>query len=335
MITDHLGNTRLRFSNLDGNTQIDSTELLSTHDYYPFGLEWQDGGYKYTFNGIERNEALGVNWHETLFRTYDATTGRWGQIDPILKFAESPYAGFGNSPGVFIDPLGTDTLRAIGDDLFGTYQFEPVTVMPASSSSGGAVQNAIFANRFSYWEPMGTGAGLSVNPNFPQYSSFTEGAKNVSWQMLSPVLMGVAGAGVSAEVGGGRELLKAAYRMRNRLDLVRLLRAQPRISRQASESFAYVDELGKSGLLPQRRAPAGGIRINGKRYEEGQFIPGSRVVNYGREVSKIETLPIHPLSNGTRPSPIYYPSLSPLERAIIGGGGGSLILLRHVKKNNR
>ena len=27
----------------NGNGTIDNTELLSTHDYYPFGLEWQDG----------------------------------------------------------------------------------------------------------------------------------------------------------------------------------------------------------------------------------------------------------------------------------------------------
>lgn len=39
VLADHLGNTRLRFSDVDGNGTLDSTELLSTHDYYPFGME--------------------------------------------------------------------------------------------------------------------------------------------------------------------------------------------------------------------------------------------------------------------------------------------------------
>jgi len=34
VITDHLGNTRLRFSDLDGNSQIDSTEILDEIAYY-------------------------------------------------------------------------------------------------------------------------------------------------------------------------------------------------------------------------------------------------------------------------------------------------------------
>ena len=83
VITDHLGNTRLRFSDLDGNTQIDSTELLSTHDYYPFGLEWQDGGYKYTYNGKEIDRELGLNWHHYGKRMYDAVLGRFTGVDPI------------------------------------------------------------------------------------------------------------------------------------------------------------------------------------------------------------------------------------------------------------
>jgi hypothetical protein len=53
IITDHLGNTRLRFSDLDGNSQIDSTEILDEIAYYPFGVPFQPAGYRYTYNGKE------------------------------------------------------------------------------------------------------------------------------------------------------------------------------------------------------------------------------------------------------------------------------------------
>ena len=83
VITDHLGNTRLRFSDLDGNGTIDSTELLSTHDYYPFGLEWDAGGYKYTYNGKEIDRELGLNWHHYGARMYDPVIARFTGVDPI------------------------------------------------------------------------------------------------------------------------------------------------------------------------------------------------------------------------------------------------------------
>ena len=66
----------MRFSDLDDNTQIDSTEILSMHDYYPFGLEWQAGGYKYTYNGKERNTELGLGWLDYHNRWLDPVTGR-------------------------------------------------------------------------------------------------------------------------------------------------------------------------------------------------------------------------------------------------------------------
>jgi RHS repeat-associated protein len=232
VITDHLGNTRVRFHDDNGNGTISSGELLSTHDYYPFGMEWNAGSYQYLFNGIEKENRLGINWYETSFREYDPTIGRWLQIDPVYKFNESGYVGFGNNPILLIDPFGTDTLKAIGGDLFGTYEFEAITVTPKNTSNSSSNStgiryflSSVTENRFNNWESTGTGAGLSVNPNFPQYSAFAEGVKDISWEMLGPVLMSVAGGGVGAETGGGRELIRRTiYRIQNRIRMLRLSR---------------------------------------------------------------------------------------------------------------
>ncbi len=61
VISDHLGNTRVRFHDDNGNGTISSGELLSTHDYYPFGMEWNENNYKYKFNNVERETGLEIN----------------------------------------------------------------------------------------------------------------------------------------------------------------------------------------------------------------------------------------------------------------------------------
>ena len=108
VITDHLGNTRLRFSDLDGSGTIDNTELLSTHDYYPFGLEWQDGGYKYTYNGKEKNAEFGLDWLDYHNRWLDPVTGRWNGVDPLAEEMSewSTYNYTFGNPIKFVDPDG-------------------------------------------------------------------------------------------------------------------------------------------------------------------------------------------------------------------------------------
>ncbi|MDD7886835.1 RHS repeat-associated core domain-containing protein [Flavivirga sp. 57AJ16] len=59
-------------------------------DYYPFGLEHK--GYNnvvngtennhHTFQGKENQKELGLNWHDFHARNYDASLGRWMNIDP-------------------------------------------------------------------------------------------------------------------------------------------------------------------------------------------------------------------------------------------------------------
>ena len=62
----------------------------------------------YQYNGIELNDDFGLNWNMAMFRTYDPSIGRWGQVDPLAQlFLEvSAYNGMGNNPIIFNDPLG-------------------------------------------------------------------------------------------------------------------------------------------------------------------------------------------------------------------------------------
>jgi hypothetical protein len=67
------------------------------------------------------------------FRSYDASIGRWSQVDPIYKFGESGYASMLNNPIGFSDPLGLDP--GGGTDPVVTL---PVITVTASRTSSGA-----------------------------------------------------------------------------------------------------------------------------------------------------------------------------------------------------
>ncbi|MBC6993783.1 RHS repeat-associated core domain-containing protein [Neolewinella lacunae] len=122
-IRDHLGNTRLTFADLNGDSKIDVTntstnEVLQENHYYPFGLaqhySWMNAAgaedVRYKFNGIERVEELG--WEMAPFRSYDGALGRWMQVDPKAEAFTwaSPYNSMLNNPITNVDPLG-DTTR--------------------------------------------------------------------------------------------------------------------------------------------------------------------------------------------------------------------------------
>lgn len=50
-----------------------------------------------------------VNSYTAEFWQYDSRLGRRWNIDPVVKYHESPYATFANNPIWFIDPSGADT----------------------------------------------------------------------------------------------------------------------------------------------------------------------------------------------------------------------------------
>ena len=88
-------------------------------NYYPFGL--QHKGYnnmtssngnstaqKFKFGGKELNEELGLDWYDFGARNYDASLGRWMNIDPMgeLLMSHSPFNYAFNNPVYFDDPTG-------------------------------------------------------------------------------------------------------------------------------------------------------------------------------------------------------------------------------------
>ena len=96
-LTDHLGNTRITFSDLNGNNVIEeATEVLQENHYYPYGMAMK-GDFisnvakknKYLFNGIERNDDFGLGWDMAEFRAYNPAIARWMQIDPLGELTPS------------------------------------------------------------------------------------------------------------------------------------------------------------------------------------------------------------------------------------------------------
>ncbi len=123
MMADHLGNTRVRFVDKDGDGSIriddeatpEEYELVSSYHYYPFGMkmqgtftEHQGVNYKYQYNGIEHMDFLGHGISLAGYRIHDAAVGRWWQVDPKGNQASnwSSYNAMFNNPIGFSDPNG-------------------------------------------------------------------------------------------------------------------------------------------------------------------------------------------------------------------------------------
>jgi RHS repeat-associated protein len=105
---DHLGNTRLVFTDRNANGIVDITGTASTSDvlqenhYYAFGMAFEGAWLqndatardnKYQYNGKEFNDDFGLNWNDYGARWYDAAIGRFTTKD---RFSEkytnfSPY----------------------------------------------------------------------------------------------------------------------------------------------------------------------------------------------------------------------------------------------------
>jgi RHS repeat-associated protein len=104
------------------NLQVTHTRgpILEETHYYPFGLvmagisskalEFDEPENKMKYNGIEKENDLGIEVYDAQFRELDGQIGRWWQIDPVTDGYEniSPYASMYNNPIIYSDPLGNE-----------------------------------------------------------------------------------------------------------------------------------------------------------------------------------------------------------------------------------
>jgi RHS repeat-associated protein len=115
VLRDHLGNTRVTFSDLNNDDKInEKEEIIQINNYYAFGLNMEGnwngatGANKYQYNGKELNDDFGLNWNDYGARMYDPAMGRWHSVDPLSELTEhvSPYAYVRNNPITRLDPDG-------------------------------------------------------------------------------------------------------------------------------------------------------------------------------------------------------------------------------------
>ena len=121
---DHLGNIRLSYTDEDKDGEIEvTTEIVKESNYYPFGLKHK--GYnnisssygnssaeKFGFNSKENNDELGLEWQDFGARNYEASLGRWMNVDPLASkmYSWSPYNYTFNNPINYIDPNGKEPI---------------------------------------------------------------------------------------------------------------------------------------------------------------------------------------------------------------------------------
>ena len=128
---DHLGNIRISYSDYNGDGNIDimrngndmdgdgdnQNDIVEESNYYPFGLKHQ--GYNdvivgahhpYGFGGKEEQDEFDVDWLDFHARNYDASIGRWMNMDNHSESYVSwtPYNYAYNSPLFVVDPDGQD-----------------------------------------------------------------------------------------------------------------------------------------------------------------------------------------------------------------------------------
>ena len=125
--SDHLGNTRLSYSDINKNGLVESNEILSEADYYPFGLQHTENSIattankaaeKYQYNAKEFQDELNLNVFDYGARNYDAAIGRWFNHDPLSEVTLDPYGYTYNNPINLIDPTGMSAEDSKGGGWF-------------------------------------------------------------------------------------------------------------------------------------------------------------------------------------------------------------------------
>jgi hypothetical protein len=120
-LSNHLGNVLTTISDnysIQLRTGITLARVLSTQDYYPFGMAMTERGfvesagkkYRFGFNTQERDEDINSEHYTAEFWEYDSRSGRRWNVDPKTgKYpALSGYSVLFNSPILRNDPFGDE-----------------------------------------------------------------------------------------------------------------------------------------------------------------------------------------------------------------------------------
>jgi RHS repeat-associated protein len=115
VLRDHLGNTRVTFSDLNNDDKVSEKEdIIQINNYYAFGLNMEgnwngkDGANKYQYNEKEWNDDFGLGWNDYGTRMYDPAMARFVAIDLLADnySFQTPYAYAANNPIRYRDFMG-------------------------------------------------------------------------------------------------------------------------------------------------------------------------------------------------------------------------------------
>lgn len=145
---DHVGNIRLSYADSNHDGAIDeTTEIIEQSHYYPFGLKMKgfnttitangnNVAQRFKYNGVEFEEALGLDLYEMDVRQYDPALARWTSIDPVVHWSMSTYTGFDNNPIFWSDPSGADAVYNWGKKRYENGDGKEITFSQAMASYG-------------------------------------------------------------------------------------------------------------------------------------------------------------------------------------------------------
>ncbi|MGX7666053.1 DUF6443 domain-containing protein [Flavobacterium pedocola] len=107
---DHLGSTRLSYTDVNKNGIIATSEIIQENNYDPFGLKhtgynnvynaFGSIAFKLGYEGQETQDELGLNWIQFKWRNYDSALGRFMSVDPLAEKYNfmTPYQFSSNQP---------------------------------------------------------------------------------------------------------------------------------------------------------------------------------------------------------------------------------------------
>ena len=190
--TDHLGNVRVSYSDIDKNGSLGNelqyyckprvpsncieyftSSILEENHYYPFGLKhsgYNEGtnqpNYQYKFNHREWQGELGLNVTAMDFRQYDPAIGRFNVIDVMTDIMPSlsPYRFAFNNPILWNDPSGM--LEGTDPETDPTIILKEVVVTGKSKKESLATRPANFTYNLIDWSSVDN----NKRPTLEQYN---------------------------------------------------------------------------------------------------------------------------------------------------------------------